>query len=83
MSNPFICGVSVDRYPNNPLKGTFIDHISSQIGDAVIGEAINIDRAGRDFITSRSTLRVAAIRLGFKFVTKTGSNNELWALRVS
>ena len=82
MSNPFIEDEITDRYLNHPLEGTFIEHVSKQISHAVVGKAISIDRAGRDFITSRSTLRVAAIKLGFKFVTKTGSNNELWALRV-
>ena len=81
MSNPFF--ESSWRDLHEELDGTFKDHMDCQIVGAVIGASFKINRAGRDFITSRSTLRVAAGKLGFKIVTKTGKDNELWALRVS
>lgn len=64
------------------LDGTFIGHISKQIENTKLHDSIRIDRAGRDFITTRSTLRVAAERKGFKFTTKAGEDGEIWALRI-
>lgn len=80
MSNPFF--ESSWRDLHEELDGTFKEHMHRQIVGASIGESFKINRAGRDFITSRSTLRVAAENLGFKIVTRTGKDNELWALRV-
>lgn len=79
MNNPF------DKKWNDSqgrLSGTFAEFILNQIKDINVEESKMIERNGKDIIVGRSTVRNEAIKLGFKFITKSDSDGNLWVYRV-